>query len=729
MLLCYLWTVMLPLAVLGQTYYINFVFNNFRNPQQPNGNDESGTVEIGSSDNQQRIAKQAQTAPREETGTTKTTIITNGACKDEKCSNKKGSIETGCNEAGNSETGCNGKGSDGTCDNETGNGETGCDGTCDNETGNGETGCDGTGGDGTGDDGTGSDGTDSDGTGDDGTGDNGTGSDGTGGDETGDDGTASNEIGGDGTSDDGTGGNGTGNDGTGDDGTGDNGTGSDGTGGDETGDDGTASNETGGDGTGNDGTGDNGTGSDGTGGDETGDDGTASNETGGDETGDDGTASNESFGDGTDSNEADGNGTSDDGTGGNGTGSDGTGGDGTGSDGTGIDGTGDNGTGGDGTGDDGTGADGTGSNGTGDDGTGADGTGSNGTGDDGTGGDGTGSDGTGGDGTSDDGTGGDGTGDNGNATGGDNTTSTIPTPTTADWLKPTPHPPKFFDYPEAECKEDMQLHEVFGITLARDRGLPVKILCEFHNSWGGPWLLMNRMELPTRLHFRHWIFGYLTEDYKDLNINFLSLAHIINTMRLAMLIIGQNNNKQPVYNLYDDVVISGFNDLFMLRKAHLVEANTSDLLYFSVGEVIVLDSGRNRSCPFRVLGGWWGAKIESSSNAPCVFPVDRDVKQPGYVAIFIKPNPFKVNNTAFYQTEITTRRPWAATVDLELMQQANNNISVYEKLKLAKFLLNKKLVKEESERRARIYESKLFGQPTGMQLRTLTTTDPHMTKT
>lgn len=109
--------------------------------------------------------------------------------------------------------------------------------------------------------------------------------------------------------------------------------------------------------------------------------------------------------------------------------------------------------------------------------------------------------------------------------------------------------------------------------------------------------------------------------------------------------------------------------------------------------------------------------------------MDRDVKQPGYVAIFIKPNPFKVNNTAFYQTEITTRRPWAATVDLELMQQANNNISVYEKLKLAKFLLNKKLVKEESERRARIYESKLFGQTTGMQLRTLTTTDPHMTKT
>ncbi|KRG02512.1 uncharacterized protein Dmoj_GI16002, isoform C [Drosophila mojavensis] len=295
---------------------------------------------------------------------------------------------------------------------------------------------------------------------------------------------------------------------------------------------------------------------------------------------------------------------------------------------------------------------------------------------------------------------------NGTDNGGTSTvsTKTVPTTTTIDWLSATPHLPNFFKYPEAECNEDMRLHEVFGITLGRDHGLPAKVLCQFNNSWGGPWLLMYRLELPVRVHFRHWIFGYLTDDYKDLNINYLSLAHIMNKMRLAMLIIGQNNNKQLVYNLYDDVVISSFNDLFTLRKAHLVESNTTDLLYLSVGEVIQLDAGRNRSCPFRVVGAWWGNKVEKDVEAYCVFPVERDVKKPGYVAFFIKPNPFKVNNTAFYQTEITTRRPWAATIDLELMQQANNQSDVYDELLTDQFWQNKVKVRKEVKRRARIKE-------------------------
>lgn len=173
------------------------------------------------------------------------------------------------------------------------------------------------------------------------------------------------------------------------------------------------------------------------------------------------------------------------------------------------------------------------------------------------------------------------------------------------------HPPEFFNYPDAVCHEDMDLHEVFGISLERDRGLPSKVLCTFNNSWGGPWLLTTRIELPVRLHLRQWFFGYLTEDYKDLSANFLALAHIMNSMRTAMLIIGQDNSNRLVYNLYDDVVISSLNDLFLLRKAELVEANTTDLLFVSVGKVFNLFSGRNRSCPLQVLGGWWASDLNA----------------------------------------------------------------------------------------------------------------------
>jgi len=155
----------------------------------------------------------------------------------------------------------------------------------------------------------------------------------------------------------------------------------------------------------------------------------------------------------------------------------------------------------------------------------------------------------------------------------------------------------------------MDLHEVFGIRLERDRGLPTKILCDFKNSWGGPWLLMTRIELPVRIHLRHWYFGYVTPDYKDININFLALAHIMNSMRTAMLILGQDKDNKLVYNLYDDVVISAFNDLFMMRKAELVEANTTELLFVSVGKVMSSYAGRNRSCPLQVLGSWWGHHV------------------------------------------------------------------------------------------------------------------------
>lgn len=192
-------------------------------------------------------------------------------------------------------------------------------------------------------------------------------------------------------------------------------------------------------------------------------------------------------------------------------------------------------------------------------------------------------------------------------------TTTMPrimeiTTTTTKWTLPTPRPSQCFEYPQAKCQEDMYLHEFFGIALQQDQGLAAKVSCEFQNEWSGPWLLMTRMELPVRMHTRHWFFGYLTDDYKDFNINLMSLAYIMNQMRLALLIIGQDNNNQLVYNLYDDFVISGFNDLFMLRKAHLVEANTTDLFYPSVGEVLETNTGHNRSCPFAVMGAWWGTK-------------------------------------------------------------------------------------------------------------------------
>lgn len=192
-------------------------------------------------------------------------------------------------------------------------------------------------------------------------------------------------------------------------------------------------------------------------------------------------------------------------------------------------------------------------------------------------------------------------------------TTTMPrimeiTTTITKWTLPTPRPSQCFEYPQAKCQEDMYLHEFFGIALQQDQGLAAKVSCEFQNEWSGPWLLMTRMELPVRMHTRHWFFGYLTDDYKDFNINLMSLAYIMNQMRLALLIIGQDNNNQLVYNLYDDFVISGFNDLFMLRKAHLVEANTTDLFYPSVGEVLETNTGHNRSCPFAVMGAWWGTK-------------------------------------------------------------------------------------------------------------------------
>ncbi|XP_017153240.2 uncharacterized protein LOC108162825 [Drosophila miranda] len=268
----------------------------------------------------------------------------------------------------------------------------------------------------------------------------------------------------------------------------------------------------------------------------------------------------------------------------------------------------------------------------------------------------------------------------------------------------TPHPPEFFHYPGAKCHEELDLHELFGISLERDRGLPSKVFCDFNNDWGGPWYLMTRIELPSRVHMRHWFFGYLTDDYNDMNINFISLAHIMNSMRIAMLIIGQDNNDKLVYNLYDDVVISGFNDLFMLRKAQLVEANTTDLLFVSVGDVINTFSGRNRSCPFHVMGGWWGFNTwRPTSQYFCVFPVDRDIKRPGFIAIFIKPSPFAVNNTALYENVITTRRPWVPTVDAILMEQANHDQKVYYQLRNEEFLDTKRAALAELGRRSQIF--------------------------
>ncbi|XP_017059187.2 uncharacterized protein LOC108099997 [Drosophila ficusphila] len=272
----------------------------------------------------------------------------------------------------------------------------------------------------------------------------------------------------------------------------------------------------------------------------------------------------------------------------------------------------------------------------------------------------------------------------------------------------TPHPPEFFDYPEATCHEDMDLHEVFGIRLERDRGLPTKILCDFKNQWGGPWLLMTRIELPVRIHLRHWYFGYVTPDYKDININFLALAHIMNSMRTAMLIIGQDKDDKLVYNLYDDVVISAFNDLFMMRKAELVEANTTELLFVSVGKVMSSYGGTNRSCPLQVLGSWWGnhALHKMYEGFFCVFPKDRDISKPGYVAIFIKPSVFPANHTALYSSPITTRRPW----NMNFNSRTGNNDTVRNsagsKIKArSDWERNKQAVNKELARRARIFET------------------------
>ncbi|XP_016938503.4 uncharacterized protein [Drosophila suzukii] len=271
----------------------------------------------------------------------------------------------------------------------------------------------------------------------------------------------------------------------------------------------------------------------------------------------------------------------------------------------------------------------------------------------------------------------------------------------------TPHPPEFFNYPEATCREDMDLHEVFGIRLERDRGLPTKILCDFKNSWGGPWLLMTRIELPVRIHLRHWYFGYVTPDYKDININFLALAHIMNSMRTAMLILGQDKDNKLVYNLYDDVVISAFNDLFMMRKAELVEANTTELLFVSVGKVMSSYAGRNRSCPLQVLGSWWGHHVvqQMYQGFFCVFPKDRNISMPGYVAIFIKPSLFPANHTAFYNKPISTRRPWNTSLNTKVLNETARRSTLYKKNPKTEWERNKLAVNKELVRRARIFET------------------------
>ncbi|EDV58937.1 uncharacterized protein Dere_GG23696 [Drosophila erecta] len=285
--------------------------------------------------------------------------------------------------------------------------------------------------------------------------------------------------------------------------------------------------------------------------------------------------------------------------------------------------------------------------------------------------------------------------------------SDIPSNTFRSWEPVTPHSPEFFDYPEATCSEDMDLHEVFGIRLERDRGLPTKILCSFRNSWGGPWLLMTRIELPVRIHMRHWFLGYLTPDYKDMNINFLALAHIMNSMRTAMLIIGQDKNDKLVYNLYDDVVISAFNDLFMLRKAELVEANTTELLFVSVGKVLSSYAGRNRSCPLQVLGSWWGyhSVQDMYQGFQCVFPKGRSISKPGYVAIFIKPSLFPANHTALYNQPISTRRPWSNNYNTKILNGTANNSKSYKKEQKVEWERNKMAVQKELDRRARIFEA------------------------
>ncbi|XP_043662855.1 uncharacterized protein LOC122626599 [Drosophila teissieri] len=283
--------------------------------------------------------------------------------------------------------------------------------------------------------------------------------------------------------------------------------------------------------------------------------------------------------------------------------------------------------------------------------------------------------------------------------------SKLPINTLRSWEPVTPHPPSFFDYPEATCSEDMDLHEVFGIRLERDRGLPTKILCNFQNSWGGPWLLMTRIELPVRIHMRHWFLGYLTPDYKDMNINFLALAHIMNSMRTAMLILGQDKDNKLVYNLYDDVVISAFNDLFMMRKAELVEANTTELLFVSVGKVLSSYAGRNRSCPLQVLGSWWGHHSiqHMYQGFLCVFPKDHSISKPGYVAIFIKPSLFPANHTALYNQPISTRRPWSSNYNTKILNETDTNSKAFKKEQQLDWERNKMAVQKELDRRARIF--------------------------
>lgn len=109
--------------------------------------------------------------------------------------------------------------------------------------------------------------------------------------------------------------------------------------------------------------------------------------------------------------------------------------------------------------------------------------------------------------------------------------------------------------------------------------------------------------------------------------------------------------------------------------------------------------------------------------------MERDINRPGYVAIFIKPNPFEVNNTAFYDDEITTRRPWASTMDLELLARLENDRKKYNDVKEQEFLLNKRKVKEEMHRRVNFFNQGDYQPKNDLKFKTLTTIDQSMTKT
>lgn len=116
-----------------------------------------------------------------------------------------------------------------------------------------------------------------------------------------------------------------------------------------------------------------------------------------------------------------------------------------------------------------------------------------------------------------------------------------------------------------------------------------------------------------------------------------------------------------------------------------------------------------------------------------VFPVERDIHRPGYIAFFIKPSPFEVNNTAFYNTAITTRRPWGSTVDPALMARANNDRLLYNRLKEEEFLSNKMRVKDELIRREAHYKSieakRRNEVKNELDIDILTTVDQSMAKT